>query len=178
MVRVWDPLVRIGHWLLVTTVAAGWFSRSGWGVWHEVIGYGALGVVGARILWGFTGSSHARFVGFVASPAATLRYAHQVLARSEPRFEGHNPLGAWMVIALLAAVILVGLSGWLYKTDRFWGVPWVERLHGTLADALLILIALHIGGVLYESLRHRENLIASMIHGRKRPEPSAAGEGI
>ena len=91
-----------------------------------------------------------------------------MLARREPRYLGHNPLGGWMIVALLLMVGLVGASGWLYTTDRFWGVAWVEELHEQLSNLLLILVALHVAGVLYASYRHRENLIAAMIHGRKR----------
>ena len=73
-----------------------------------------------------------------------------------------------MVVALLALVALVGFTGWLYTTDRFWGVPWVEELHESLSDALFAFVALHIAGVAFTSLRHRENLVAAMLHGRKR----------
>jgi cytochrome b len=95
-----------------------------------------------------------------------------MLRRREPRHLGHNPLGGWMTVILLLTVALVGLSGWLYTTDRFWGVEWVERLHSTLADALLALAAVHVAGAIYASFRHRENLVAAMVHGRKR----AAGD--
>ena len=73
-----------------------------------------------------------------------------------------------MIVALLSMAALVGLSGWLYTTDKYWGVEWVEVMHDTLANALLILVAIHVLGVAYASYRHRENLIAAMLHGRKR----------
>lgn len=66
------------------------------------------------------------------------------------------------------AAMRVGVSGWLYTTDRFWGVEWVETLHSILANLLLILAAVHVLGALYASFRHRENLVAAMVHGRKR----------
>ncbi len=166
---MWDPLVRLGHWALVASVAAAWFTRHGGGVWHEWIGYAALAIVALRILWGGVGSHYARFSQFVRRPSDTFAYAREVLTRTEPRYLGHNPLGGWMILALLSAVIAVGLSGWLYTTDTYWGVEWVERLHDTLADILLILLAVHLGGVIFASRRHRENLVAAMIHGRKRP---------
>lgn len=168
VVRVWDPLVRVGHWLLVATVALAWLTREGGGARHEWLGYAALAIVAVRIVWGFTGPTHARFAQFVHPPAATLEYTRRVIGGSEPRYLGHNPLGGWMVLALLLTVALTGLSGWLYTTDRFWGVEWVERVHALLADLLLILVGAHVAGVLYTSLRHRENLVAAMLHGRKR----------
>lgn len=168
MVRVWDPLVRIGHWSLVTSVTVAWLTRSGWEGWHEIAGYVALAVVAVRLVWAWTGPAYARFASFIVSPAKSFAYARQMATRSEPRSMGHNPLGGWMILALLLVVTLLGVTGWLYTTDRFWGVEWVETLHSWLADLLIVLVSLHVTGVLYASYRHRENLIASMVHGRKR----------
>ncbi len=167
--RVWDPLVRVLHWSLVVSVLLAWVTREGGGHWHEWAGYAALGVVALRFVWGWIGSARARFAGFVRGPSVTFSYARQVLAHREARHLGHNPLGGWMVVALLADVALTGLSGWLYTTDAYWGVKWVEEMHGAFANALLPLVALHVAGVIVTSQRHRENLVTAMIHGRKRP---------
>jgi cytochrome b len=168
MIAVWGRTVRILHWSLVLTVAAAWLTRHSRGSWHEWQGYATLAIVVARTIWGFAASGYTRFADFVRPASVTAAYARTVFAGREARFLGHNPLGGWMVIALLALVALVGLSGWLYTTDRFWGVAWVEELHETLSDALFLFVALHILGVIFTSVRHRENLVASMLHGHKR----------
>ena len=167
-IKVWDPLVRMGHWLLVLSIAAAWLTRAGGGAWHEWTGYAALAVIVVRIAWGWLGPTRARFADFVRSPAVTLRYGLQVLSAREARYIGHNPLGGWRIVALLLNAAVLCISGWLYTTDRFWGVEWVETLHSTLADSLLVLAAAHVAGVIYSSWRHRENLLAAMFHGRKR----------
>ena len=130
---VWDPVVRIAHWILAACVIAAWFTR---GATHDGLGYGAIGVVALRLVWGWVGPRHAHFGEFVRSPASTLAYARAVLAGVEPRYLGHNPLGAWMIVALLAMIALVAGTGWLSTTDRFWGVEWLQETHHVLADAL------------------------------------------
>jgi cytochrome b len=171
-VRVWDAFVRVAHWSLVAAVAGAWLTREA-GAAHEWLGYAALAAVLARLAWGVVGPRYARFAQFVLAPAATAAYARKVLARAEPRYLGHNPLGGWMIVALVAFVILVSVSGWLYTTDAFWGVKWMEELHEGLANTLLGLVGLHVLGVAFSSLRHGENLVMAMIDGRKR----AAGPG-
>jgi cytochrome b len=166
-VKVWDPFVRIAHWTLAGAIAAAWLTRHR-GDWHEWLGYAALGIVLLRLVWGWTGTRFARFGQFVRSPAETLDYARASLAGAERRHVGHNPLGACMIVLLLATVLLVAATGWLYTTEAYWGVRWVEELHEGLSNALFSFVGLHIAGVAWSSLRRRENLVAAMLHGRKR----------
>lgn len=169
-VKVWDPLVRIGHWSLVTCIAVAWATGKGGKGWHEGFGYAALAIITIRIVWGFAGSRYARFTDFVRTPAATIEYGLRALAGTEPRYLGHNPLGGWMIVALIACIAATSWSGWLYTTGEYWGIKWVGELHEGLANALLVLIALHVAGVILASWRHHENLVAAMLHGRKRAE--------
>lgn len=166
---VWDPLVRVLHWTLVASVASAWYTRTGFGHWHEWIGYVSLVVIAARTLWGAAGTRYARFRQFVRAPAVGLRYAALALRGGAPRYIGHNPLGGWMVLALILTVLVVGGTGWLYTTDAYWGEAWLEALHDASAKLLLVLVALHVSGVIATSLLQRENLVAAMIHGRKAP---------
>lgn len=176
-VPVWDAAVRWLHWLLVATLAGAWLTSLGFVRWHEPAGHAAAGIVAARIAWGFVGGRHARFASFVSGLVATASYAHCVLQRCEPRHLGHNPLGGWMVLALLANVCALAVTGWLYTaTDLFWGEAWLERLHAMLAWLLLSLVAMHVVGVVYTGLRHRENLVRAMADGTKpAPQPGDIG---
>ena len=168
-VKVWDLLVRLFHWALVAALAAAWLSTLGFFRAHEPAGYVALGIVLVRLVWGFAGSRYARFAQFVRAPIWTMDYAARLWAGREPRYLGHNPLGSWMVLALLACVASLGMTGWLYTTDTFWGIAWLDQLHGTLAWLLLALAALHVAGVAFTSWRHRENLARAMVTGNKAP---------
>jgi len=172
-VRVWDPYVRVLHWLLAIAVLLAWLTREGWGLWHDWLGYAALALTAARLPWGWLGPRHARFADFLHPLGRTLAYARSFLTGTAPRYLGHNPLGGWMVVALLAGVAATSVTGWLYTTETYWGIEWVQTLHKWCANVLLALATLHVAGVAAASLRHRENLVAAMIHGRKRtPGPN------
>jgi len=175
-VRVWDPIVRIGHWALVTCIAVAWLSGDEWQSLHETAGYAAVEIVAIRIVWGFIGSRHARFSDFVRSPSVVLGYLKDLIAGRERRHLGHNPAGGAMIVALLATILGLGLTGWLSTTDAFWGVEWVQETHETLADGLIVLVALHIGGVLLASIHEGENLVRAMVTGRKRLGAEHLGE--
>jgi len=121
-------------------------------------------------VWGVVGSRYARFSNFIPSAGQLIGYLKDVLAHKEVRYIGHNPVGAVMIVALLLTVIATGVSGWMMTTDAFWGAEWLEELHEALANGTLALVGLHIGGVLFSSIRHRENLVLAMIKGRKRAD--------
>jgi cytochrome b len=142
------------------------------GPWHEGLGYAVLVAMTLRLVMGLAGPRHARFSAFVRSPSATWAYLQQWRRGEDPRFVNHNPLGAWMVLVLLLVGLGAAATGWLYTTDRFWGIEWVILLHATLSWLLLPLVVLHVGGVIHASRRHRENLAAAMLHGRKRAAAS------
>ncbi len=171
-IPVFDPLVRLTHLLFLVGVPAAWFTRHARGSWHEWIGYAVLAAVALRLLWGVVGSRHARFVSFVRGPKATLRYAQQVRRGEATRYPGHNPLGAWMILALLSTLLVISLTGWMFTTDRWFGIGWVISTHEYATWILFALIPIHVLGVLHASWAQRENLVASMIHGNK-PDHSA-----
>lgn len=166
-VPVWSVGVRLLHWTLALAMIGSFVTHESGGLLHENLGYVALAAASVRVLMGFWASGYWRFSQFVRGSSATLAYAKDVIKHRELRYIGHNPLGGWMVVALLADAIATGFTGWLFTTDRFWGVEWLEELHGVLGEALLPLLFLHIAGAIFTSYRHRENLIASMLHGRK-----------
>ena len=171
-VRVWSLAQRITHWALAACVI-GCVALYEGGTWHEGLGYAALALALWRVGRGSLGPADERFARFVRTPAATLAYARRWRRGREERHLNHNPLGAWMVLALLASALLAGGSGVLYETDRFWGDPVVYALHQIGGWAFVLLAPLHVAGVVLASRRHGENLVAAMVHGRKR---AAAGD--
>ena len=158
---VWDRFVRLHHWSLAVLVLVNYFVLEGPA--HRWAGYAALGLVCARLAWGIVGSPYARFAAFLPTPARLRAYfAHPGVA---PR--GHNPLGAAMVLAILALVVALGVTGWLMRTDAYWGEEWLEDLHEALGNGLLVCAGLHVAGVVAASLKWRINLPRAMLTGYK-----------
>lgn len=174
-VVVWDPVVRLFHWLVVTGVTANLFFLEEGKFAHRWIGYAIMMLLGVRLVWGFAGSRHARFSDFIPSPSRLWSYGQALLRGREPRYVGHNPAGALMMLTLILLLLLVGLTGWMQGLDEFWGVEWVKELHGFFANAIMALAGLHATAAIIESIRHRENLIWAMISGRKR---AASGDDV
>lgn len=168
LIPVWDPLVRIFHWALATCFVAAYLLTEGNGVIHQALGYFAGGLVAVRVIWGFVGASRARFADFVPSGRSLFAYVRDMSRRREQRYIGHNPAGAAMILALLTQIAFLALTGWLMTTDVFWGVRWLQDLHEAIAHLAAICVCVHVGGAIFESIRHHENLPLAMITGRKR----------
>ena len=199
-VRVWDPLVRIGHAILILGFAIA-FITEGEPAWlHEWAGYAVGATVATRIVWGFVGPRNARFASFVVAPAAALTYLRRLLVFRAPRHLGHSPAGGIMVVALLASLAVTTLSGVAYlgtsrargplapllgaeaaaleakaaqRGERKFRRPgrWLKEVHEAAANITLLLVIAHVGGVVLASVAHRENLPRAMITGRKAERP-------
>jgi cytochrome b len=171
--RVWDPIVRLFHWGLVASFAIAWLTSSSRDETHQWLGLAAASLIAIRLAWGFIGSHYARFTQFIRRPANVLAYLIAILRGKEARYIGHNPAGGMMVLALLAGVSATGLTGYLMTTDTWFGDETIQTVHSLLANGMLLFIALHIGGVILASVRHKENLVKAMVTGNKH----AAKEG-
>lgn len=169
-VRVWDPLVRLFHWSLVAAFVIAWATGEELQSLHEVAGYAIVGLLVIRILWGFVGTTHARFSDFVYRPSTTIGYLIDTVRLRAKRYLGHNPAGGAMVLALLVMLAMVCGTGIMMTTDAYWGVEWVEEAHELAANLTVVLVGLHLVGVFVASVEHRENLVRAMITGRKRRE--------
>jgi cytochrome b len=167
-VHVWDIVVRLFHWTVVTGCILNLFILDDGSLAHKIVGYSVAAALAIRIIWGFIGSKYARFADFFPTPGRFGSYAAALLRGCEPRMLGHNPAGALMMLALMALLAGVSVTGWMMGLDAFWGDTWLEDVHAGLADAILVLALVHAAAALIESWRHRENLVWSMVTGSKR----------
>jgi cytochrome b len=188
-IRVWDRFVRLAHWLLALVVIIDWATDEPRWV-HVWLGYLALAIVLLRIGWGFIGTEHARFKDFVVGPRFAFDYLAGLVRFTSKRYVGHSPAGGVMVIALLIMIGVTVVTGMINlaqdegtgplasvvsKVERPPRVPGQRRpqllskqVHETAANVTLILVVFHVAGVVLASFVHRENLVRSMITGRKR----------
>jgi len=167
-VKVWDPLVRLFHWSLVTLFVVAYVAGDEAERLHLAAGYAITGLLALRIVWGFIGPRHARFTDFVRSPREAITYLRDALRLRARRTIGHNPAGGLMIIALIVMLAGACVTGTLMTTDATSGSKAMEDAHELLANATVGLVALHLLGVLVASFEHRENLVKAMITGRKR----------
>lgn len=167
-IKVWDIYIRFYHWVLVALVFANFVFTEEGEKPHEIVGYAAVALVLIRIVWGFIGTPYARFSEFFPYPSKVMNYIGSLLRGETPRTVGHNPLAALMMLTMLGLILLLGVSGWLMSTDMFFGSDFMEEGHEFLANALMSCVGLHAAAAIFDSFRHRENLVLSMINGYKR----------
>jgi len=166
-VKVWDIFIRVFHWSVVAIILIN-FTIFDEGPVHDALGYSLMGLLAFRFIWGFIGTEHARFRDFIPNLSKISRYLKESSGDKATPYIGHNPLGAVMVYNLYLTLLFLCLTGYLSITDRFWGVEWVEEAHEFFANYLLFSVALHVAGVVWESLRSGVNLISAMFTGIKK----------
>lgn len=176
---------RLFKWSFALLVVLAFISADSGDIlyfWHKLIGYALLTLILWRVMWGFAGSTTARFSTFVTWPWRVVGYAVDLARGRKPRYLGHNPLGAWMVVAILAIILFQAVTGLLLFDDKFAEGPLyahapapVQRFslawHNRLSAAMITLGVVHVAAnVLYTFVR-KEPLIQAMVTGRK---PAAA----
>lgn len=167
-VQVWDPIVRLFHWIVVAGCILDLFVLDDGKAAHRFVGYVVAGALIVRFVWGFLGPGHARFADFAPSPATLWRYMRALLRGEEPRHVGHNPAGAVVMLTLMGLLAAVSMTGWMLTLDAYFGDKMLEELHEGIANLIFALAGLHAAAAIYESRRHQENLVWAMVTGRKR----------
>jgi cytochrome b len=188
-VKVWDLPTRLFHWTLVGVFVFQFVTGD---ILDDAMqlhfygGYVALGLVLFRIIWGFVGSYHARFAHFVYSPATAYEYLR---GKSDTHtYLGHNPLGGYSVLAILAVMLTQAVSGLFMSDDIFMEGPYYGAYSGTLDDTMNFLhhnavsvmwglITLHLLAIVYYTFKKKQKLIPAMLHGKK-PSTDKTTEAI
>lgn len=186
--RLWDLPTRLFHWsLVVAVIVASVSGQLGGGLmtWHGRIGLAVVGLVAFRLAWGVVGSTYARFVHFVPTPARIRAYL-----RGEWRGAGHNPLGALSVLGLLGLLTAQAAAGLFSNDDIAFTGPLYDlagkalsnrltAIHHLLSKLVYLLVALHVAAIVFYAIAKRQNLVRPMVTGHKEgPGESARGGGL
>ncbi|MBF0434883.1 MAG: cytochrome b/b6 domain-containing protein [Magnetococcales bacterium] len=180
-IPTWDLPVRLCHWLLVALVIDAWISNKFGDIrlrWHLWNGYAILTLLVFRIIWGFVGSSTARFTNFMTGWSEVVHYLKSTMHGNAPSYPGHNPAGGWSVAALLSLLTMQGLCGLFASDDIMASGPLnflvsetmagkLSTLHSVGFWLLLGMITVHLSAVFFYLLFKKDNLITPMITGVK-----------
>lgn len=172
---VWDLPVRVFHWTLALCFAGAWLTAESeyWKLWHVSFGYSMALLVAFRLVWGVVGTRYARFSQFVKGPAALKKYFLSYLRGAPEHHTGHNPAGAWAILAILLTVMLTVASG--YASYQEIGGEILSDIHEAMASILMGIVVIHLAAVILTSVLQRENLVRAMLTGKKH---LASGETI
>lgn len=172
-IKVWSLPVRLLHWGLVASFAIAFYTRhlELMRDIHVLAGYGAGTILISRWLLGFIARDHSGFRRFPLSIKQAANYLSTLFSGEARRYVGHNPAGSVVIYMMLSLGLLSVLTGYMSFNDialPFYGdEDTVAVAHEVLANAWAIAIVVHVAGVIFGSLAHRENLVAAMVTGDK-----------
>lgn len=95
-----------------------------------------------------------------------MSYVQGAFTGRDERHVGHNPGSSYAIFAMLLLSGLTVVTGLMIS----FGVEAGEELHAASAYTLAAVVAVHVVGVVWYSIRHRENITLSMITGTKEGE--------
>ena len=175
----WDLPVRAFHWLLVVLVVFSFVTgKAGgpWLDWHMKSGYAILALLVFRIAWGFAGSPPARFSSFLRGPKAAIAYARDVARGQAPHSPSHNPLGGWMVVAMIAILLVQAVTGLFTNDESAHEGPLAAIVANRTVDRMSDLhernhwlvvgaVVLHLAAVATHHFVLKRNLTRAMVFG-------------
>lgn len=167
LILVWDIPVRVFHWLLVICFAGAWLSAESERLQmiHYAFGYTACLLVLIRLVWGLIGTRYARFSQFLKSPRAVIEHFVAML-RGHPHHDvGHNPAGGLVMFVLMLLILLIGLTG--YLSVKAFSENLASEAHEIVSSLALAIVILHILAAILMSVMERQNLVKSMVSGKK-----------
>lgn len=169
---IWDLPTRLFHWALVICVIGAYVSINTGNIdMHEKFGLTVMGLVIFRIIWGFIGHTPSRFASFIPSPKTLLAY----LKTQKYSGQGHNPLGALSVLALLSLLLAQTISGSFSTDDILFEGPLLHlapsfsdtafSIHNLGRILIFFLILLHWTALLFHRFVLKERLTIRMVTG-------------
>lgn len=168
---VYDFPTRLFHWCFSGLFISAFFiakiidSDSVVFIFHMLLGINLGFLVFLRFFWGLFGTQHARWSDLDLHPRNLASYLKGVVKGDSKKWAGHNPASSWAALLMIffaVGLVTTGLlmTGGGYKED-------LEDIHDVLATSFAIVAFFHISGIVIHTLRFKDGIGFSMVHGKK-----------
>ncbi|MBX3040939.1 MAG: cytochrome b/b6 domain-containing protein [Bdellovibrionaceae bacterium] len=175
--KVYDLPTRLFHWLFAGLFIAAFAiakltdDESTWFSQHMLLGLILFAATTLRIIWGIIGPRYARLSAFPLNPLRLIEYFREILSTKGRTYFAHNPASAWAAIVMIGLAVGLGITGYLMGAGQ---KEAFEDIHELMANAFAFVAVAHVAGVVLHSLRHRDGVALSMIHGMKNNKEGAS----
>ncbi len=172
----YDLPTRLFHWIFAGLFVSAFFiaktidDDSPTYAYHMLLGLMLAFTAALRIIWGLVGTRYARFTSFRLSPRELIEYFSSLLSSKTRRELGHNPASSWAAIAMLFFTFGLAFTGIQMAQGN--NKEFFEEIHELFANAFVLTVIVHIGGVIFHTLRHKDPIALSMVTGLKTSDGS------
>jgi cytochrome b len=178
-IPVYDLPVRLFHWLFALLFIAAFAivklvdDESPLFSYHMLAGLTIAFLLVLRLIWGIIGTTYARFSSFKLNPVELIQYLKDVVFTKTKSYLGHNPASSYAAVVMFACAIGLAISGILMSTGG--ENDTLEEIHELLSNIFLISVLVHVLGIVFHHIKHRDSLWSSMLDGKKGTSSDAAG---
>lgn len=176
---VYDLPTRLFHWMFAGLFLAAFIiantvdDESALFSYHMMAGLSMAFLLVLRIIWGFIGSTYARFSSFEWNPAELVRYFRDLVVAKTKRYLSHNPASSYLVLFMFLLTIGLAVTGITMAGGG--GSDFNEDAHELMADLFLVSVVVHIAGMVIHHIRHKDYVWMSMFDGKKETVPGETG---
>lgn len=174
---VWDPLLRVFKWSFTLMFLLAYLTEGEQEIFHYFAGFMLLGLIVFRVVWGVIGTQNSLWASFMSSWQGVKQHFFQLVRLQKHTYEGHDPIGGWMIVLMLLTIGLTALTGMALLAEDNLGpfansaianLPHdpLEEVHEFLANLSLLWVVIHIVGVIGVSVLNKTNLVRPMITGK------------
>ncbi|MEZ4743685.1 MAG: cytochrome b/b6 domain-containing protein [Bdellovibrionota bacterium] len=178
-IKVYDLPTRIFHWIFAIFFSIAFYiakeidDDSIYFPYHMIIGLMICYIVILRGVWGICGSRYAKFSSFKLNPMDLKDYFFSLFGGKTRRDLGHNPASSYSAVAMMVVALCLAISGILMSREV--NKEFFEEVHELFANGFFVLAILHICGVLFHQLKHKDGMIFSMFTGTKQNVEGSVG---
>jgi cytochrome b len=168
---VYDWPTRIFHWLFAFLFLGAYLTaeivddENPLFSLHMMAGLTVGFLLILRIVWGFAGTTYARFSSFELNPIKFIEYLKDAVVAKTKRYLGHNPASSYAAVVMFICAAGLAITGVMMTSGG--ESDFYEEIHELLANIFLITVIAHVGGIIFHQVKHKDSLWSSMFDGKK-----------